>query len=1158
MVEPAVPLQVPTAAPAAGSEAAPGGAPTIEVPEISGTAPIEGSTGTVPAGGTAGGTVGTPSDDVTFGFDQDVTMTPFDLPPGGDAELRGLESALAEGEMRITNELDDPTEPPPPVEPAEYEFGEPVALDELDALTTPVAPARASGGSAPAEGVVAISGAPAPSGGSPGGADASVPWWSDPAIVGLGSNGEPLPRTLLFPDVGRDLRVSAADFNQTVLEQLGDPSGTELQRRRDDRVAEQRADHSDMLGRMAQDVQTMYQAPQVSEQLANVFTQMQTRFDGGTPDFSGVSPEALTAATRQVELRAESSFRPDPGPVRAYAAALGELATSTGELTPRQLDRLSGALDRSQALETEAVRLAQENAATSRLRVGDDAEVNEAVRFLRSICGDTVTANALCAPLDEGVVGRGRVTGQQRGQVPHGVLPPQVRHLVGNPLPLVQSIVDGSASPRAVLGLEQKIQEVNTMLTAVLPEGVPNELPRDSERRQMLDRATTARVNAIHAAREDPGSATAEAAYGDYLGAVSELLGVMGVERDGSGVVVPPPRGDEVEHSGDPLPGLASSEDAAGDAISMTLWNPWNDGPPLLQQLTRLPLRVVQPSEQAEVTSSAAEAPQEAEDRVEDGAESGADAEQEGRSGDGGGIVLAPQLERPVDPMEDITPGGLSDRPVELPDLNTPGRPVDPSEFDPNRARDLIPADPGATGQEVIPGRDEELERVLAPTGVPGLLTSPLYQEEPPTPDRTPEATPDATPDPSTAAAASPARGSTALRPDSPQVPVQQVAARYAPLPGGGQGVVVDEQRLSGTGNPRDTAGSLTTVQDQTGVQYVSVQPTRVANPDGTETVFIPRLPGERVGYNPTGDTAAVYRLSAGQSGRVTASTPVDQVRVRTSPGTTLQFNGGGGPNAVPGMAFRDRVYENPTLEEWTIHPASETDPVTGKRRITAQVPAGYEDRVDLAQDGVIRLRVPAGSRPVAVSQTVQAFTPYVPTPTYTPAPVATPAYTPAPVATPPTPTPTPQRTAPAPQRTPQRAPAAQPARPVAQPAPVAAPQNGAGRFLDNAREQGGRLLNSTTRAAQQAWNNQPATVQEVSGGVQVRFMDGRVGVYDPGNGNRISGAGPDWVHPMQIVTPGAALRELGTIGEGIGNVLQNLPPIPLPMPGGNPLNWAH
>jgi hypothetical protein len=82
--------------------------------------------------------------------------------------------------------------------------------------------------------------------------------------------------------------------------------------------------------------------------------------------------------------------------------------------------------------------------------------------------------------------------------------------------------------------------------------------------------------------------------------------------------------------------------------------------------------------------------------------------------------------------------------------------------------------------------------------------------------------------------------------------------------------------------------------------------------------------------------------------------------------------------------------------------------------------------------------------------------------------------------------------------------------------------------------------------------------VREVSGGVEVTFMDRRVGVYNPGNGNKVRGAGPNWVHPMQIVTPGAVGRDLQRIGEGVGNVLQNLPSIPLPLPGWNPLQQAH
>jgi hypothetical protein len=87
-------------------------------------------------------------------------------------------------------------------------------------------------------------------------------------------------------------------------------------------------------------------------------------------------------------------------------------------------------------------------------------------------------------------------------------------------------------------------------------------------------------------------------------------------------------------------------------------------------------------------------------------------------------------------------------------------------------------------------------------------------------------------------------------------------------------------------------------------------------------------------------------------------------------------------------MAFRDPVHDDPTMEEWTIFPASRVDYATGVRRLTAQVPAGYEGRVDLDQPGIIRLRVPAGSRPVAVTRSVQAFTPSVPPSTPAPQPV--------------------------------------------------------------------------------------------------------------------------------------------------------------------------
>ena len=156
----------------------------------------------------------------------------------------------------------------------------------------------------------------------------------------------------------------------------------------------------------------------------------------------------------------------------------------------------------------------------------------------------------------------------------------------------------------------------------------------------------------------------------------------------------------------------------------------------------------------------------------------------------------------------------------------------------------------------------------------------------------------------------------------------------------------------------------------------------------------------------------------------------------------------------------------------------------------------------------------------MVVSQPVQAFTPYVPTPmpTYT-APAST--YTPA--AT------TPQRSTPAPS------------------APVTQPQQGGvGGFIDRAGQ-----------AAQQLWNNQPMTLRPAQRAGGVTFMDRSVGRYD-GNGNRVGGSGPAGVSPLQTATSGHALDEAGQLLNGVGEFIQNLPPIPLGIPGWNPLERAY
>jgi hypothetical protein len=351
--------------------------------------------------------------------------------------------------------------------------------------------------------------------------------------------------------------------------------------------------------------------------------------------------------------------------------------------------------------------------------------------------------------------------------------------------------------------------------------------------------------------------------------------------------------------------------------------------------------------------------------------------------------------------------------------------------------------------------------------------------------------------------------------------PVATQPVQYAPLPGGGQGVVVDRQDFTGTGNPRDTAGSAVTVEDPaTGRRYVSIQPTRVRNTDGTETIFVPQVGGERVGWNPTGQTALVVELPAGATGRVTPQTRVEEVRVRTQAAPTLQFNGGGDPTrSVSGMAYRDRDWNNPVNEEWTIFPATYTDWDTGQVRYTAQVPAGYEGRVDLTQPGVIRLSVPAGSRPVAVSQTRQVYTP---APTYT-----APTYT-APTNTAPTYT-TPTYTAPTTAATSPR-PAPTPA-PVSRPAPQPQPQpNPVQQGLDwanrNIAQPVGQAFNNYQNWSREQLRTTIVSSQARDGvlgfGVtehDVSFMDGGRGIYDP-EGNLLrtqSGNPPQKVPGWQL-----------------------------------------
>ncbi|MCY7341801.1 MAG: hypothetical protein LH603_08120 [Pseudonocardia sp.] len=888
----------------------------------------------------------------------------------------------------------------------------------------------------------------------------------------------------------------------------------------------------------AQEGGTSQGAPSAANQL---FELWQNQFDrdirfGEPTSPTGVSPEALNTYLCLAAVRCEGA----PPEATIYAgASLAGLLGSTGEMTPEGVAEVLAAADRGLQDLDRANGIAAGFLPDARLASAGDARRDELIRLINEVAPNETVADLMASQFLPQAHAAGPDGTPHTGPLPGAPAELGVLGAGGNYL---RAWRDGTIPPVELAVLEGTCQE---MARAVCETGyripgssaAPNE-PASPQRQADLAELNTALNEYWSVWRTDPGSEASSLAWLNVEMSSQNLAISM---REAANPAVP--------STSEPAPAPAQPGEVAGltsDAQTQVLDSLFrnlptrSDGTPLtfpdftaaLLGPTRTSaqdqtFRIPDGQQPAAPGEDASELPEVSAGPVSSGegaTEVGETAEQPAQrpTGQGGGVVIAPELPRPEDPIGDMIAGGRPVPPVELPDRNAPdGGPVDPSEFDPNQVPDPAPVDPAGLGQETFPGRDEQLERILNPSGVPGLLTSPLGAEEAPAAEnagpgqRSPES----------GTVGSSATGAVAV----PQAPT-----RYAPLPGGRRGVVVDEQRLTGTGNPRDTAGSVITVQDpQTGQRYVSVQPTRVANPDGTQTVFLPQLPGQRVGYNPTGQTAAVYQLPEGQTGRVTGSTPVNQLRVRTSPGTTLEFNGGGGPNAVPGMAYRDPVDDNPTQEQWTIFPASTINYDTGVRTYSAQVPAGYENQVDLAQRGIIRLRVPAGTRPAAVSRTVQAFTPYVPTPTptYSAPTYSAPAYS-APAYTPPV-------SSPALQRAPQQS------------GPVATPrQNGVGQRIDNTLRQGGQLLDQAGRATRQLWNDQPLTVRDLpNGDAEVTFTDRRVGHYDR-NGNRVGGSGPDWVSPLQTATPGRALDELGTI-------LQNIPP--LPIPGWNPgQQWGY
>lgn len=961
-----------------------------------------------------------------------------------------------------------------------------VALDAVDQVfgvgstgldgpvSTTATPSTGDGTASPGSGEA---GGDDTGGGDPGGE--VLPWWSDPDVAGVLPDGSTLPTSLLFPDTASPAGggyISGPAVNEPVLRSFGERTGRPL----DDYVNTNEEDslrrRSANLDARMRGTPLLFRTPQANADLHDALGMIKAVVDGEEADFGIVSSEALDAALAQIDLRRSDAARPNVDGVGRFATAMQRLAESRGELTPEQSADLTSSLQESAEMRDQATAGAQQNLATSRLRLGVNQTTGDSIRFLRSVCGDGATANAMCAPLDEGVTGRGSLTGRPTGRVPSGVLPDEVRYMVGNPVHSVGRILSGTDSPLDTLHLETSIQEVDLLLTGTaLPQQQEREaggLPNAVERRRLLHEAWTERTDAVRAAREGPETPESDEAYRAYQVSVARLRNAMGVVEGWPGAVVPPPAGDEVPATGDPQYALAGAELTVIDGMRRNLRSPYSSFE-LGRRLTGRGLDLPDPTSTSEPTSQQPDQPPAT--ATVAGLGTPTESGEAGGDGDGrggGGIVIAPELPGP-DP--ELDPNAANRIPVVQPPTDEDS-PTDPP---------YVPEELGGFGEGPQP---EGADGVTPPVGIdrPDLempvTTFPAAREG----DRAGDAT----------------------------------AVTYAPLPGGGQGTVVDEQRLAGTGDPRATVGSVTTVQDpRTGARFASVQPTTVRNADGTETRFIPVLSGSRVGYSPAGDTAAVYSLAEGESGRVDAGAEIQEVRVRTGPGTTLEFNGGGGADAVPGMAYRDPVYDNPVLEEWTIFPASSLDYETGVRRYSAQVPAGYEDRVDLTRPGTIRLRVPAGSRPTTVTRSVQAFTPYTPTPLPPTAPVTTTPVTTAPVTTAPTP---------------DRA-----SSPTATPATTTAP-------AQNRSDGVGGFLRQAGQVARDAWNDQPLTVRDLpDSSVEVAFPDARA-VYDR-NGNKLSGdaAAPDWVNPLQLATPGRALEELGTI-------LENIPAIPIP--GWDPL----
>ena len=487
--------------------------------------------------------------------------------------------------------------------------------------------------------------------------------------------------------------------------------------------------------------------------------------------------------------------------------ALARLMGSTGEMPPEAVDEVLAVSERGLGDLDRAGEIAWPMLPDARLATPDDPVLAELLDEIGRIAVPGASADLFASRFLREAQPAGPDGTPQTDQLP-GV-PPEVGWLVlpGNHL---RALRDGTITPVELSMLETECQEG---ARAVCESGfrVPGSSASPNE---LVDPRRAADLGALNSALSaywtqfqiDPGAVATREAWDAVEVAKTGLIGSMrGTTEPDS--VVPRPEFAAVPVQPSEVARLtATAQTDPLDALFRNLpgGDPTTVDPSAQDEFVRrllganrvynltfpLPPRSAAPaSEAGSPSGDVAESPDES-----------ASSTEEARvpSGNGGGVVVAPELPRRDDPIGDLIAGGWPAPPEELPRMNEPdSTPIDPNEFDPNRAGDLAPVEPPEVDTETFPARDEVLERILAPDGTPGLFTSPRGQEEVPTSNGRPVESerPDAV-EPSPALR--PAGGSALTPPAAPVDPVVPQAVRYAPLPGGGQGVVVDEQQFLG------------------------------------------------------------------------------------------------------------------------------------------------------------------------------------------------------------------------------------------------------------------------------------------------------------------------------------------------------------------------